>query len=54
MKSIVGFLSGCMWVSGIVLADGFWSTLFSIFIPLWAWYLTIERLLEMSGFIGAC
>jgi hypothetical protein len=30
------------WVLGAVLAHGFWSTLFAIIMPLWAWYLTAE------------
>lgn len=33
------------WVFGIVLAKGFWSTLFAVFIPLWAWYLVAETVL---------
>jgi hypothetical protein len=42
MKSIVGIVTIPLWVFGIVLANGFWSTFFAIFFPLWAWYLSIE------------
>jgi hypothetical protein len=39
------------WVAGIVIAKGFWSTVFAIFIPLWGYYLVIERLLISNGII---
>lgn len=32
-----------MWVAGIVIAKGFWSTFFAVIFPLWAWYLVIEQ-----------
>ena len=40
-----------MWFGGAVLAKGFWSTLFAIFIPPWAFYLTVERLLVIMGWV---
>lgn len=40
------------WVVGIVLANGFWSTLFSIFIPPWALYLTAEKVLTVVGWLS--
>jgi len=30
------------WILGVIIAKGFWSTLFSIFFAPWAWYLTLE------------
>ena len=36
---------GIAWLTGIVIAKGFWSTLFAIAIPFYAWYLVIERYL---------
>lgn len=33
-----------VWISGIVIAAGFWSTFFAIFVPFWGWYLVIERI----------
>ena len=39
------------WIMGVALAKGFWSTFFAIpFFP-YAWYLTIERLMQMTGII---
>jgi hypothetical protein len=46
MKAIASLILTVAWVCGLVLAKGFWSTLFAIFIPLWAWYLVAERLVE--------
>lgn len=40
-----------MWVAGIVIANGFWSTLFAVVMPLWAWYVAIEKLLMHFGVI---
>jgi hypothetical protein len=45
MKGIAVLITVPAWVVGIVLAQGFWSTFFAIFVPLWAWYLTVEHLL---------
>lgn len=39
------------WIAGIVLAKGFWSTFFACIFPFWAYYLTIEKLLQVNGFI---
>lgn len=39
-----------MWISGFVIAKGFVSTLACI-IPFWAWYLTIEKVLQVAGII---
>ena len=48
MKHIVYLFFTLMWISGLVIAKGFWSTLFAIF-PLWAYYLVVERALQMMG-----
>jgi hypothetical protein len=42
---------GAMWVAGWVLAHGFWSTLFAVFLPPWGWYLVAERLMQARGWI---
>lgn len=39
------------WVSGIVIANGFWSTFFAVIIPFWAWYLVAEKLLQHFGVV---
>lgn len=46
MRALVGLIFFIAWMSGIVIAKGFWSTLFAIFIPLWSYYLVVERLIE--------
>ena len=33
------------WLAGIVLANGFWSTFFSVIFPLWAYYLVVEHVI---------
>lgn len=38
------------WLVGFIIANGFWSTLFAI-IPFWAWYLTMEKILQSMGWI---
>ena len=38
-----------VWVAGVVLACGFWSTFFAVIIPFWAWYLVIEALIYGPG-----
>ena len=45
MNAIAKLVLIAAWVSGLVPANGFWSTLLALFIPLWAWYLVAERLI---------
>lgn len=46
MKLILNFINLIVWISGIVLAKGFWSTLAAVvLIPFWSYYLVIEMLL---------
>jgi uncharacterized membrane protein len=40
-----------VWIAGIVLAKGFWSTFFAIFFAPYSWYLVMERVLTMNGII---
>jgi hypothetical protein len=35
-----------LWLIGIVIAKGFWSTFFAVIFPLWSWYLVAERIVE--------
>lgn len=42
MKQLVKLFTAVTWVFGVVIAKGFWSTLFAFCIPFWAWYLSIE------------
>ena len=43
MKPLINFLLLVIWVGGIVIAKGFWSTFFAVVVPLWAWYMVIEQ-----------
>ncbi len=45
MRSLCELLMFAAWICGVVLANGFWSTLISIVFPLWAYYLVAEKLL---------
>lgn len=35
-----------LWLMGIIIAKGFWSTFFAVIFPLWSWYLVAERIVE--------
>ena len=39
------------WLVGIVIAKGFWSCLFATIIPPYAWYLVIEKLMLVNGWL---
>lgn len=51
MKELVQLVGVIVWIAGIVIAKGFWSTFFAIFVPLWAWYLVIEKLMVTHGLL---
>lgn len=51
MKYVIQLIGVVTWIAGVVIANGFWSTFFAIFCPLWGWYLVIERLLIMNGIL---
>ena len=40
-----------VWIAGVVVATGFWSTTAAICIPPYAWYLLIERVMQVLGLI---
>ena len=46
MSKLANIILLFAWIAGIVLAKGFWSTFFAIFIPLWSYYLVIARIVE--------
>lgn len=52
MKSIASLLAFVVWVAGIVLAKGFWSTFFAVIFPIWSWYLVVEHFLIHYGVIN--
>jgi hypothetical protein len=44
MKSLLELVFLLIWIAGVVVAKGFWSTLLAIIIPLWSFYLVVEQL----------
>lgn len=49
---ICSFLLFFIWMAGIVLAKGFWSTYFAISTGgLWSSYLIVEKLLTVIGWL---
>lgn len=57
MKHLVELLGvmllGVTWIAGAVLAKGFWSTAAAVCLPPYAWYLVVERWMQLAGWIGA-
>ena len=49
MKELLGFVFFCIWIAGIVIAKGFWSTFFAVLVPFWSYYLVIERIIIYFG-----
>jgi hypothetical protein len=46
MKQLVSLILLILWIGGIVLAKGFWSTFFAVIIPFWGYYLVVEQLVQ--------
>lgn len=40
-----------VWIAGVVIAKGFWSTVFCIFFFPWSWYLVIEKVMVGLGWV---
>jgi hypothetical protein len=40
-----------IWIGGIVIAKGFWSTSVAVLFPPWAIYLFVERVFQMYGLV---
>tara|TARA_R110000868_G_scaffold318502_2_gene579228 strand:+ start:193 stop:348 length:156 start_codon:yes stop_codon:yes gene_type:complete len=51
MENLLRLIFFIVWVVGIVIANGFWSTLVAFFIPFWGWYLIIEKVLINYGIV---
>ena len=51
MKGIAFVILAFSWIAGVVLAKGFWLTALAISIPFYAWYLIVERVMQMAGVI---
>lgn len=51
MKHLNLLILSAAWIAGIVIANGFWSTLTALVFPFWAYYLIIEALLKHFNII---
>lgn len=51
MKYLYVIFMLTIWITGIVIAKGFWSTFFSIIFCPYSWYLVIEKFLIIQGLI---
>lgn len=40
-----------VWVAGVVIAKGFWSTFIGMFFFPWDWYLVIEKIMKAMGWL---
>lgn len=49
LRNIFAVIFLVSWIAGVVLAKGTWATFFSIFLPFYAWYLVIEKVMINSG-----
>lgn len=51
MKALVQLVTMIGWIYGIILANGFVSTLVAVLFPFWAWYLVIEKIAIVNGWM---
>ena len=51
MNALLRLIFIIMWICGIVIAKGFWSTFFSVLIFPYGWYLVIEKIMIFYGVV---
>ncbi len=51
VRDIVKLVLIILWITGIVLAKGFWSTLLAVVVAPWAWYISIEYVMLLNGWL---
>jgi len=52
MNINLGFFTFIIWIAGIVLAKGFWSTFFAVItLGFWSAILVMEKTLQVIGWI---
>lgn len=39
------------WISGIVIATGFWATFATVLVAPYAWYLAVEKIMIINGWL---
>jgi hypothetical protein len=45
MRDLSSLIMAIIWLVGMVIAKGFWSTFFAVIFPLYSWYLVAEHFL---------
>jgi hypothetical protein len=51
MRYVSSLIVLATWIGGVVLAKGGVSTFFAVIVPFYAWYLVIERIMQMYGLV---
>lgn len=51
MKHLTALIIAIGYISGIVIAKGFWSSFFAIVFAPYSLYLTVERILQVNGLL---
>jgi len=51
MRYIAQIIMALIWMTGVVISKGFWSTFFCIVFPPWSWYIVVEKALIIQGII---
>jgi hypothetical protein len=51
MKDVVYLAIIIIWVAGIVIAKGFWTTTFAILLAPFSFYLVIEKVMTSQGWL---
>lgn len=55
MRIQIGLITGISvivsWLAGVALSKGFWSCSIAIVIPPYAWYLVVEKVMLINGWL---
>lgn len=51
MSYVYRLITLTSWLMGIVIAKGFWATTAAIIFFPYAWYLTIEKIMQLNGWL---
>ena len=51
MLYLAQFAALLLYLAGLVIAQGFWSTLFALIFPPYSWYLVVEQVLVYSQIV---
>jgi hypothetical protein len=51
MREVLGLILLSSWIGGVVFAKGGISVFFAVIFPFYAWYLVIERIMQLNGMV---